>query len=300
LDDLTEEIRRMSRDAGFIRAGFLTPFRPEQYIQGPPAEGYQVDAPALLIAGLAYGNQGSAGTDSGSDGYIAPFAQRNYYREAVTRLKQLAKDIRLRYGGKRADFRILCNSPLPEKPLAAASGLGSLGRNGLIITPEAGSLIVLGAMTLPFALSGYPAEAEIPFRYCRRCDSHRPPCAAACPTGAVLGNGRLDRDRCIQWYASGHGEQVPPEIIRVWGNRLYGCTNCQDVCVHNQRRIQGLSTEAGSLPPNIDPRTLLSLSDGELKARFKGTALGLSWLGVEGIRRNARLILEGAWGKEGA
>jgi hypothetical protein len=42
----------------------------------------------------------------------------------------------------------------------------------------------------------------------------------------------------------------------------------------------------------MDCRELMAASDEELNARFKGTALGLSWLGPEGIRRNARIAWE--------
>jgi epoxyqueuosine reductase len=227
-------------------------------------------------------------------GIIAPFARRNYYREAVTRLQGL----RARLGGKKADYRILCNSPVPEKPLALASGLGALGRNGLIITPGAGSLVIIAAMTLPFALAGDGPEAgEGPFPRCAGCDRERPPCMAACPTGAVRGDGSLDLKRCIQWYASGKEAAVPVTVAEKWGRRLYGCTACQDACVHNRRPIQGAETALGPLPAALDLRDLLAQSDPELKARFKGTTLGLSWLGPGAIRRNARLALDSEKGE---
>jgi hypothetical protein len=46
------------------------------------------------------------------------------------------------------------------------------------------------------------------------------------------------------------------------------------------------------LPAYLDPVELGTLSDEELRARFKGTAMGFSWLGPEGIRRNARLAAQ--------
>jgi epoxyqueuosine reductase len=244
--------------------------------------------------------------------FIAPFARRNYYREAVRRLQALSAEFRARFGGegrglgekpgvqRKRDYRILCNSPVPEKPLALASGLGALGRNGLIITPEAGSLVIIAAMTLPFALES-DGPLEVPdtvpgtvfseFPLCGGCDTERPPCAAACPTGAMGNTGVLNRERCIQWYASGKEAAVPAVVAAQWGRRLYGCTGCQDACVRNQRPIPGAETSLGPLPPYLDGRELLSLTDAEIKARFKGTALGLSWLGPEGLRRNIRTAL---------
>ena len=281
MGSMTETIREMALGAGFARARFLAAYEP------PPAvpENYRPGAPALLVAALPYGGGGAAPPDA--PGAIAPFAQRNYYREGTARLQGLAKALRARYGGRKADFRVLCNSPVPEKPLAVACGLGALGRNGLVITPESGSLFIIAALTLPFPLTGDRPETG-PFGYCGACGA--PPCVTACPTGAVRGDGTIDTRRCIQWYASGNGLDVPEPVLRRWGNRLYGCTDCQDRCVHNRKPVRGIATERGALPPSIDPSRLLAMTDEELVRMFKGSAMGLSWLGPHGIRRNARRI----------
>jgi epoxyqueuosine reductase len=148
-------------------------------------------------------------------------------------------------------------------------------------------------MTLPYALddSANFVGAVGDFPRCAACDPKRPPCVAACPTGALRGDGTLDRARCIQWYASGNEETVPPDVARAWGQRLYGCTLCQDACIHNQRPIQGVLSGEGVLPAYLDARELLAMSDEAIKARFKGTTLGLSWLGPKTIRRSASLAL---------
>lgn len=295
--DLSKEtIRSLVLRAGFSGARFLSPFAPPE--TAPP--GYKEGSPSLLVAALPYGNQ--AGEDEGcgreaeGTAYIALFARRNYYREAVKRLKGLSRELRRLFGGVRSDFRILCNSPVPERPLALASGLGVPGRNGLIITGEAGSLAVIAAMTLPYALESDRARSALAagqaFPLCGACEAMEElPCKAACPTGAMRGDGTVEVGRCIQWYASGKGESVPPEIAERWGNRLYGCTNCQDACVHNRRPIQGTASNEGPLPARLNCRELLAMDDRTLKAFFKGTAMGLSWLGPQAIRRNARLAL---------
>jgi epoxyqueuosine reductase len=228
-------------------------------------------------------------------GVIAPFARFNYYREAVKRMKKLSRLLRVRYGGEKRHYRIFCNSSvLPEKEAAAACGLGALGRNGLVISAESGSLFVIAAMTLPAAIeTGPPATDGRDFPFCASCRGNSPPCVAACPTGAARGDGTINVERCIQWYASGHGEAIPAPVLAAWGNRLYGCASCQEACIHNKRPIRGIQTSEGALPPSIDARGLLKLSDAEIKALFKGTAMGLSWLGPRAIRRNALAVLGG-------
>jgi epoxyqueuosine reductase len=314
---LKEAIRNAALNAGFIRARILAPFEPDSWVQGPDGrpgpDNRRLGAPSLLMAALPYGNRTPDGETPPATvmppgtGSIAPFARWNYYREAVRRLRVLATEFCSRYGGTRSDYRIFCNSPVPEKPLARACGLGVLGRNSLIVIPEAGSLVIITGMTLPIALEtdGPLTAAELMatnaarrgcvtderFPFCGACGPDRLPCKAACPTGAVRGDGKIDTERCIQWYASGNGAAVPPEIVRHWGRRLYGCTACQDACIRNHRPIPAVQTNEGPLPAYLDCRELMAASDGELKTRFKGTAMGLSWLGPEGIRRNARLAL---------
>jgi epoxyqueuosine reductase len=226
-------------------------------------------------------------------GRIAPFAQGNYYAEAVRRLQALAKSLRGRFAGNRfgnrSEYRIICNSPVPEKPLAQACGLGRLGRNGLIITPEAGSRVILAGLTLPFDLEG---DGPLPGDPCAACGyAERSACAANCPTKALPGDGSLIKERCIQWYASGKGERVPPEIAQNWAGRFYGCTECLDACPHNGRSVLAAETGVGLLPEWVDAEAILAMDDRELKDFVRGSALGMAWLGPESLRRNASLAL---------
>ncbi len=282
-EELKAEIAASARSEGFSRARFFAPFTPPE--GGSHGEGAQ----AALVVALPYGNRGAEADPDGPGGPVArldAFSRRDYYGETVARLKKIAAGIRTRLGGRRSDYRILCNSPVPEKPLAAACGLGRIGRNSLLITPEAGSLVVIGVLTLPFAL---PGDGPLKGDPCERCAA----CVAACPTGALGGTGdrSLDRSRCIQWYASRPGS-VPERIAAHWGDRLYGCSICRDACPANAAPIQGARTERGALPAELDAAELAAADDEELAARFKGTALGMRWFGPEAIRRNARLAIE--------
>jgi epoxyqueuosine reductase len=289
----SEEVCRLTLESGFSAAA-AAPLSPED------AAVFGGNAQSVLLCALVYGNDTSLQTE---DGYgdvlceIAPFARRNYYKEAVVRLKKIAGKLREGAGsGCRSDFRVFCNSRYDEKKLAAAYGLGALGRNGLVLTAEAGSLFVIAGLTLPFGVEC--AAAPLPdFYFCRGCGADGAdgaPCVRACPTGALDGSGRLVREKCIQWYASGHGAEVPPEVLRVWGRRLYGCVLCQEACVRNRRLLCAATTSYGPLPRFVDAAALLSKTDDELRTMFKGTAMGLSWLGPAALRRNAHLTGQGA------
>ncbi|GMO23511.1 MAG: hypothetical protein Ta2B_02710 [Termitinemataceae bacterium] len=286
------------------------------------------DAP-LLVCALPYGNIASA-----SDaciltaqqnlygkpiGIVAPFARFNYYREAVKRLQKVSQLLRGSFGGTKSDYRIFCNSSINEKQAAENSGIGCLGRNNLIITKKAGSLVVIAAMTLPIDFGITPtstaggsvkeaqdtyrclapydsrlfeARGAVPptFKICECC-KNKPLCAAACPTGAINGAGKIDLQKCIQWYASGNGGSVPKIVLENWGNVFYGCTRCLDACPHNKKIIAGAFTNIGGVLPFVDVKKITEMSDAQIKTTFKGTTLGLSWLGPSALRRNARCVM---------
>lgn len=304
----------MALDAGFSRVRILAPFILSENASGFIKRGVLQDrwgesSPSLLVAALPYGNEDAAAGCASAEqdieencrAYIAPFARRNYYKEAVKRLQKLSQTFRRLFTGinaggihadRRSSYRIFCNSPIPEKPLALACGLGSQGRNSLVITPEAGSLVIIAAMTLPFPLESDAPESNR--SVCVRCGF----CVEACLTKAIRREGGIERNKCIQWYASGNEASVPRHIAEQWGRRLYGCTACQDVCPHNKKPIRGVETREGILPAYVDARKLLAMSDEEIKTFFKGTAMGLSWLKPKHIRRSARLALACAGGSQ--
>jgi epoxyqueuosine reductase QueG len=86
---------------------------------------------------------------------------------------------------------------------------------------------------------------------------------------------------------------IPADIASAWGRRLYGCTRCQDACPHNKKPLPGVSTEEGPLPAHLDGRELLILDDAALKARFRGSALGMTWLTPDILRRSITTALAG-------
>jgi epoxyqueuosine reductase len=265
---------------------------------------------SLLAAGLVYGNvfddEGNPedeGETPATPAIVAPFARRNYYREAVRKLKRIAGRAREECGGTRADYRVYCNSQaLDERRIAFECGMADIGRNTLLLTKEYGSLFVVGILALPFeAVIGIDAAREDtvcgrkpgqePFALCARCGPDNPPCKRACPTGALSGAGRIKKERCIQWYLSGYGDTIPAAVKKHWGSRLYGCTLCQDACPYNQKPVRGVDCALGVLPAVMDARKIAGAPDDALKKLFHRTALGLSWLCPDGLRRNAEMCL---------
>jgi epoxyqueuosine reductase len=219
-------------------------------------------------------------------GLIAPFARRHFYREAVLRLQRLAARIREQTGAGKAGLRIHCNSSLPEKPLAAAAGLGFYGKHSLVIAPGLGSQFIIAALALPFPLGPDrpPPEWGERGRMCGACQA----CRQACPVGAIVEPGVVDPARCLQGLA-GRALDLAEPVRRAWGTRLYGCQDCQDACPFNRNLVLESPTALGELGPSLPLRRVLAAAPGELRRLFRGTAMGLSWIEPAALLRNALL-----------
>ena len=233
-------------------------------------------------------------------GEIAPFAAVHYYRIAARKCKKIAAHIRREGGLPKKSIRIFSNSPLPERSLAAALGIGWVGRNGLLMNREYGSSFILaGLMLESFDGRGLPLLESLnppadPHAACGDCRA----CAAACPTGAILPAGGIDTGRCLQYLSTFQGD-LPVEAETVWGSRIYGCQICQNLCPVNIRR--GLRTEdaAGASDFPALERLLSAFARQPLpplKELFGGTALEAGWIPRDAILRNV-LIAAGNSGQ---
>jgi epoxyqueuosine reductase len=263
-----------------------------------------------LLAALSCHRQETADLSTPGDphGWIAPFARANYYREAILRLRRVVRRLEASVRVPRSSLRLFSNSRLPEKALAAAAGLGSYGRNALVLAPGLGSLFVIAGVFIPAEAglqeagreqsgSAGPAEQDAapagppsgvwplePGRVCGSCHA----CQEACPVGALSGAGRLDESRCLQARAGRDGD-LSGELAEAWGSRLYGCQVCQEVCPHNRDLVAVAGSAAGELGPSLSLRWVLEPSPEQLAEKLRGTALGMSWISKRAIQRNALL-----------
>lgn len=242
----------------------------------------------LLMCGLScFRDKHNRPPDGVPDcGAFAPFAQKNYYAEAVQRLKTVFKEIRKKTGIIKKKGRIFCNSRAPEKFFAWASGLGGYGRNSLIIHKSLGSLFIIAGLLLFSPLPDSP-DVNIPDFPGTLCGSCRA-CMDACPTGAITSPGIIDQSLCIQALST-RLIILPEGIKRAFGNRIYGCQVCQDVCPYNQDLGQETYTTRGGVGPWIPLKIFLEMSPVQLKNYFKKTVPGSSWIDMRALQRNALL-----------
>jgi epoxyqueuosine reductase len=161
---------------------------------------------------------------------------------------------------------------LPEKILFASSGLASFGKNSLLIHKKMGSYFVIGeAVTdieVEFDSEIVPKAPE--FSLCGPCRL----CMDACPTGAIMEEGTVDINRCFQ-YLSQNLLPIPREYMERWGERLYGCTNCLEVCPYNSSLSPWAEKHnTGFVGPGMDLLKVLSLTEDEWIRTFSNNQIG--------------------------
>ena len=171
---------------------------------------------------------------------------------------------------------------LVDRAVAERAGIGWYGNNCAVITPEFGSWVFLGDM-----ITDIPFPPDTPVTdSCGDCTI----CIDAGPTGALVGKGELDANRCISFVTQTKGF-VDDELKRKIGNRLYGCDTCQIVCPKNKGMNWTHQPELQPDPDIAKPllKPLLHMSNREFKERFGASSA--AWRGKKPIQRNAIIAL---------
>lgn len=120
---------------------------------------------------------------------------------------------------------------LPIKPMLAGYGIGEYGRNGVISIPGVGTRFaaaVLGSMDAPDARWHWRDDRPLS-AHCEGCGE----CVGACPTGALVGNGRLDVQKCLRAQAQYQTPPMPEKSRELIGAFAWGCEICQMNCPRN-------------------------------------------------------------------
>ncbi len=155
------------------------------------------------------------------------------------------------------------SAPALEKAWARKAGLGWIGKNSLLISPQFGSFFFIGILltdreippdhnwdnrqgvTLPPQEERF-RQPVVPERFrehresttglpdrCGTCTR----CIDACPTKAIVAPRVVDARRCISYLTIEHKGDIDPEFMEKTGNRVFGCDICQNVCPWNRKSL---------------------------------------------------------------
>lgn len=215
------------------------------------------------------------------DSPIARYARgRDYHSTLRDRMKGFRKALVALFPGV-GTYGSVDSGPLMEKVWAARAGLGYVGKNGCFITEPYGSWVLLATLILDAEVDEYgngPAADRC--GPCRRC-------LMSCPTGALVGNGRVDAGACLSYQTIENRDRQVPEAFRLkFDNLIFGCDICQQVCPLNRRPVFAEH-------PRFAPRAVAELGTLELAGLtpeqyehlVPGTALARAR--YDGLRRNA-------------
>ncbi len=192
---------------------------------------------------------------------------RDYHKLMRKRLKRLAEDLS-QQTAMEFSYRVFVDSaPVLETSFAEKSGLGWKGKHTLTINQSAGSWFFLGEIFI-----NLPLEVDPPVEnQCGQCTA----CINLCPTGAIIAPYKVDARKCISYLTIENDGEIPTELRKAIGNRIYGCDDCQLACPWN--RYANLSQESGFQPKhNLDNESLLNLfnwTEQEFNQRLEGNPI---------------------------
>jgi epoxyqueuosine reductase len=220
--------------------------------------------------------------DEEKHGKVARYARGVDYHDVLTaRLRELQNWISEKWP---CNGRVYVDTgPLLEREIARRAGLGWIGKNSMLLSRELGSYFLLGEIVLDLELA-YDAPHNAQF--CGSCTR----CLDACPTNAFVAPFVLDANKCISFHTIENRESAPRELKEHFGDWLFGCDICQEVCPWNNKS-QALSGE-----PELWTREFpelaefLKMPQDEFSRRLKGSPLKRPKR--RGMKRNALTVLQ--------
>jgi len=186
----------------------------------------------------------------GAPAEVARYARgRDYHGFLRRRLRRLAAFVRS-LGDEDTPVlaRPLCDEePVLERAWAARAGLGFIGKNGMLIVPGLGSMVLLGEVVTTLELGPLPPNppAETTAERCGSCTR----CLDACPTSAFVAPFVLDPRRCVSYLTIEHRSSVAVELRAGVSDHLFGCDDCQTVCPFNAGTLARAPLDASDGSP---------------------------------------------------
>jgi epoxyqueuosine reductase len=176
------------------------------------------------------------------------------------------------------------SAPVLERSWAQRSGLGWIGKNGNLINKQSGSFFFIATLIIDVELN-----YDDPFAkdFCGNCKR----CIEACPTDAILPDKTINGSKCISYFTIELKDEIIPEEMKgKFGDWVFGCDICQDVCPWNRFSKPHQEEAFQPLPEilNFTTKEWEELSEEAFRKIFKHSPL--SRAKYKGLQRNLKFL----------
>ncbi|SCZ81268.1 epoxyqueuosine reductase [Acidaminobacter hydrogenoformans] len=267
--------------ASKLKKGAISGFEPPLELVGKP-EKVMPGVKSIIVIGLPYELFPGPAADPLAVCEVSAMAWGYDYHDRVKeKLAGLASWLRDHDSGETMVF---CDTgPLNDRYLAFLAGLGTYGRNQLLIHERWGSAVVYGYLLTKATLESTGRLDAAPYSECGSCRL----CQEACPSGALQGDYEFATTRCISNLTQQKRALTEKEMDWM-GTSLYGCDICQRVCPKNKKREESRLLKSAT-PNRLNPFELFSLNKRGFQERFHHH--GFAWRGLKTLQRNALINL---------
>ena len=248
---------------------------------------YLPSAKSVIVMGTVYNTDPGAGSrqpGAGKDSIkVARYARgQDYHKVIEDRLLELIEWMRANAGQPFEAAHFVDKHQVQERVYAHHAGVGWIGKNSCVISPELGSWMFLSGIATSLEL-----ETDAPaLDQCGSCTL----CIDACPTGALVDARELDATRCISYLTIETETQIPEDKRALIAQHAWGCDICQDVCPWNLgAAVTADPVWQGPARNGLPAKHLWERSDDELHAMIKGSAM--TYVPLSRLRRNLAVII---------
>jgi len=222
-------------------------------------------------------------SSSRAESCISNYARGPDYHSVLReKLAQLAFALEEKHG-RQIESRICVDTaPLPEREWAVRAGIGWVGKQGSVISPELGCCFFLGELLVNIELE----QSRPILPQCQDCRL----CEKACPAGAIMPGNLIDARKCISYLTIEHKGEINPESASCFGGSVFGCDRCTSVCPWNGRGKAPVMPEFDVAPSAFFTLENLSALDKiGFQKMFRNTPV--ERIGLERFLRNVRIAL---------
>lgn len=237
---------------------------------------YMEDGKTILSIAFPYYHEEETKNENGFSIYTT---RADYHRVVKSYLEQIAAFIES-LGGKAVT--LVDSNTLPERYIAYIAGVGTIGKNNMLITKKYGSYVFLGEIItdLEIPCKEQHTRADLlKYELCGSCEI----CLGECPTRSI-NKQRCNPNICLSYLTQ--KKALTLQQMKLLKGNVFGCDYCQLKCPHNQKVMVNVLEAFATLEAmKQEVECYAKMDNAFFKENVNPTSCG--WRGKNVIKRNA-------------